>query len=34
MGSPCVGVFLGVIMNASEIYSMQLNDSSPVSCKA
>ena len=33
VGGPCVGLGVSVIMTDSEIYSMQLNESSPVSCK-
>ena len=34
VGGPCVGIGLGGIITASEIDAMQLNESSPVSCKA
>ena len=30
---PCVGLGVGGIMTDFEIYAIQLNDSSPVSCK-
>ena len=34
VGGPCVGLLVVGIMTASDIYAMQLNDSSTVSCKA
>ena len=34
VGSTCVGILVGVIMNDPYLDYMQLNDSSPVSCKS
>ena len=34
VSGPCVGLGVGGIMNASDIYDMQLNDSSTFPCKA
>ena len=33
VGVTCVGLVVGGIINVYDIYYMQLNDSSPVSCK-
>ena len=34
VGGPCVGIGVGGIITASDIYDMHLNNPSPVSCRS